>query len=101
MRCDITDIRRAEETLKRSREQLEATVEERTRALHRSNEDLQQFAHVASHDLKEPIRKIMLFASRLSNECSGQMDDKGLRFLHTIQRSATRLNSQKLKADRI
>jgi PAS domain-containing protein len=36
---------------------LESKVEERTAALLRSNDDLQQFAHVASHDLKEPVLK--------------------------------------------
>ncbi|MES2628023.1 MAG: PAS domain-containing protein, partial [Bacteroidota bacterium] len=44
---------------------LEHQVNERTRELQRSNEDLQQFAHVASHDLKEPVRKIKTFTNRL------------------------------------
>ncbi len=46
-------------------EKLEALVADRTKELQRSNADLQQFAHVASHDLKEPIRKIKTFAGRL------------------------------------
>ena len=40
-------------------------MNERTKELQRSNEDLQQFAHVASHDLKEPVRKVKTFTNRL------------------------------------
>lgn len=48
--------------------QLEAEVEERTRELLRSNEDLLHFTKVASHDLREPVRKIETFIRRLMNE---------------------------------
>ncbi len=88
---DITEIRLVEEALKRSREQLEALVEERTRALHRSNEDLQQFAHVASHDLKEPIRKMMLFINRLRSECTDQLNEKGMGFINSMERASIRM----------
>ncbi|KAA2243331.1 PAS domain-containing protein [Chitinophaga agrisoli] len=88
---DITEIRLVEEALKRSREELEALVEERTRALHRSNEDLQQFAHVASHDLKEPVRKMKLFANLLRSECNGQLNEKGVGFINSMERAATRM----------
>lgn len=44
---------------------LEKLVAERTQEHAQSNEDLQQFAHVASHDLKEPIRKIKTFCTFL------------------------------------
>lgn len=49
-------------------ETLEQQVKERTQELQRSNDDLQQFAHVASHDLKEPVRKIKMFVSRLEEK---------------------------------
>ena len=57
--------------------------------LYRSNEDLQQFAHVASHDLKEPVRKIMTFANRLKYEYSENLPDKAQTYLTKID-SATR-----------
>ncbi|GAA0551520.1 sensor histidine kinase [Chitinophaga japonensis] len=88
---DITDIRRAEEALQRSREQLEAQVKERTQALHRSNEDLQQFAHVASHDMKEPVRKVLVFANLVKEECQQQLSGKGMRYLDKVLDSARRI----------
>ncbi|SEW53313.1 PAS domain-containing sensor histidine kinase [Chitinophaga arvensicola] len=90
---DITEIRLAEEALRRSREELEVLVEDRTRALHRSNEDLRQFAHVSSHDMKEPVRKIVLFAGLLTDECGHQLDTKSARYLAKISDSAKRIYS--------
>ncbi len=72
-------------------EKLEATVAERTKELQRSNEDLQQFAHVASHDLKEPVRKVKTFANRL--EKHGKLDETGSRFLDRIQSASDRMYS--------
>jgi light-regulated signal transduction histidine kinase (bacteriophytochrome) len=48
--------------------ELEQVVAERTKELRRSNDDLQQFAHVASHDLKEPVRKTGIFSDRLRTQ---------------------------------
>ncbi|RYZ62811.1 MAG: PAS domain S-box protein, partial [Chitinophagaceae bacterium] len=88
---NITERKRAEEAQRRFSEELEKTVQARTVELQRSNEDLERFAHVASHDLKEPVRKmrtaIDLFRSRYSPK---QDDDKFL--LDLLARSAGRLN---------
>jgi signal transduction histidine kinase len=54
---DVTAIKRIEEELKNK------TIE-----LEKSNESLQQFAAIASHDLKEPLRKISLFGFKVLNE---------------------------------
>ncbi len=65
---DIHEQKLAEALLRHSEERLEFLVKKRTEQLERSNEDLQQFAHVASHDLKEPIRKIKIFSNLLQDE---------------------------------
>jgi PAS domain S-box-containing protein len=72
-------------------EKLEHVVDERTKELQRSNEDLQQFAHVASHDLKEPVRKVKTFVSRLEQHLDGKLDETGRRFTERIHSAANRM----------
>lgn len=69
--------------------ELEQKVEERTKALTvvnnellRSNKDLEQFAYVASHDLKEPLRMISSFVQILERKYSAKIDDKGREYIH-------------------
>ncbi|WP_207509901.1 ATP-binding protein [Telluribacter humicola] len=71
----------------------EIKLEEVNRELQRSNEDLQQFAHVASHDLKEPVRKIMLFSNRLKTEFGKVLPEKGQLYLSKVESSAIRMYS--------
>jgi signal transduction histidine kinase len=73
--------------------QLEAIVDERTKELQRSNEDLQQFAHVASHDLKEPVRKIRTFGLLLKNELSSTLNENSRLFTEKILESASRMST--------
>ena len=80
--------------------QLESRVSERTNelnnvnaALQSSNDTLEQFAHVASHDLKEPVRKIKIFTSRLQDETGHLLNEKGKTYLHKIQSSAERMST--------
>jgi light-regulated signal transduction histidine kinase (bacteriophytochrome) len=72
---------------------LENIVKERTMQLHRSNEDLQQFAHVASHDLKEPVRKIKTFSLKLQEEYQNLLADRGNTFINKIIQSTDRIYS--------
>ncbi len=73
-------------------EKLEAMVKQRTAELQSSNEDLQQFAHVASHDLKEPVRKIKIFSGMLEKDPDSHFSEKGKMFLSKIQSAANRMS---------
>lgn len=72
---------------------LEKVVKERTHELQRSNDDLLQFAHVASHDLKEPVRKVKIFADRLEKEFGSNMPEKASVYLNKIYSATDRMNS--------
>jgi len=72
-------------------EKLENLVTARTKELERSNEDLQQFAHVASHDLKEPVRKIRTYGSRLQKDFNSLLPDQGKIYLEKMVNAAERI----------
>jgi light-regulated signal transduction histidine kinase (bacteriophytochrome) len=57
-------------------EQSKEKLKESTEALVRSNQDLEQFAFVASHDLKEPLKVISGFAQLLQNKYKGKVLDQ-------------------------
>jgi light-regulated signal transduction histidine kinase (bacteriophytochrome) len=100
MATDITEQvmarKKIEESERRYRElssELEAIVEKRTRELKRSNDDLQQFAHVASHDLREPVRKFRTFINRLKDEYGEHLPDKGKNYLNKMEQASERMSS--------
>ena len=66
-------------------------LREANRQLRQSNQDLQQFAHVASHDLKEPVRKIRLFSGRLQDDFNEVLGEKGRTFVTKIADSTERM----------
>jgi PAS domain S-box-containing protein len=62
-------------------------------ALIQSNDDLKQFAHVASHDLKEPVRKIQTFSHRMHDEFTDDLAPRAQIYLEKIIKSAERMAS--------
>lgn len=75
-------------TIHRYREQLETANQE----LKRSNESLQQFAYVASHDLQEPLRKIMAFGNILTDVHRPNLGAGGADLVDRMQQSAKRMS---------
>lgn len=58
-----------------------------------SNSELEKFAYIASHDLREPIRSIVGFAQILQKRLAAKLDDDESEFVNTIIDSAQRMNS--------
>lgn len=78
-------------------EELERKVKERTHSLEVSNSELEQFAHVSSHDLQEPLRKIRTFADLLKVNVYADIDDDYKIYLDKISTTAERMSAS-LKA---
>lgn len=74
-------------------ENLEQLVKERTHELQRSNDDLLQFAHVASHDLREPVRKVKIFTNRLEKEFGTEIPEAASLYLKKIYGATDRMNN--------
>ncbi len=69
-------------------------ITERKRAeddVRRSNEDLQQFAYAASHDLQEPLRTVRSFAQLVVRKYEPVLDEEGRKFLEYLQSGAERM----------
>ena len=79
----------AYEKLEAAQGELEKTAAE----LRRSNQELEQFAYVASHDLQEPLRKIASFCNLLETRYADQLDDRGNTYLHYIVDGAMRMQA--------
>ncbi len=68
-------------------------LEEKIETLNRSNNELEQYAYVASHDLQEPLRKIIAFSDRLIHRHKDSIDQDTLSILEKIDKSAIRMQS--------
>lgn len=68
-------------------------LEQYIKELNRSNRELQQFAFIASHDLQEPVRKLLFYSDYLLNKYSDGMDEKGRNYLANIQSSSARMRN--------
>jgi len=88
---DIGERKKAEEQIRLLNANLEERVLERTEELMRSNEELQQFAYVASHDLQEPLRTVSIYTQLLAKRFAGQLPGDGDQFIHFIVENAERM----------
>ena len=86
---NITERKKSEKTAQQQAAELNAANIE----LKRSNESLQQFAHIASHDLQEPLRRIQSFSDLLQSQFADSLSDGEKDMVRRIQKSAGRMQS--------
>ncbi len=91
-------VREAAEQLKTFNETLEAKVTARTAQLEavanelaQSNRELEEFAHVASHDLQEPLRMVRSFAGLLKRDMADELDERRRQYLDYLMDGADRM----------
>ncbi|MEJ2690779.1 MAG: ATP-binding protein [Deltaproteobacteria bacterium] len=73
------------------RQQTEEELLDTTNRLRESNAELEQFAQIASHDMKEPLMLITAFAERLEKNCGDMIDSRGREYVKRIRKASSRL----------
>jgi PAS domain S-box-containing protein len=86
---DIHELKMAQVALRASEQRLLESAEQ----LQRSNRELQDFAYVASHDLQEPLRKIIVFGERLKEKAADRLEPENLDYLQRMQKAASRMQT--------
>ena len=87
------NLRAAHDRLRLANESLEARVAERTAELCRSNEELEQFAYVASHDLQEPLRMVSNYTQLLARRYRNKIDADADEYIEYAVDGARRMRS--------
>ncbi|MGB7445284.1 MAG: PAS domain-containing protein [Coleofasciculaceae cyanobacterium] len=98
---DITKLKQVQESLSQANEQLEQRVQTRTEELVKSNAkllrtnaELENFAYIAAHDLREPLRRIKCYTEWLVDSYSQKLDAKADCYINYIADGALRLQAQ-------
>ena len=87
MTKDVTERKKEEAILK----QLNQELIKKAKELEQSNQELEQFAYIASHDLQEPLRMITGFLGILDKKYSSVLDEKGKQYMYFVVDGATRM----------
>jgi signal transduction histidine kinase len=86
---EITELKQSEQALRINEEKLRRSGAQ----LELSNRELQDFAYVASHDLQEPLRKIVVFGERLKEKCAETLAAEPRDFIERMQKAASRMQT--------
>lgn len=81
------NLEERESSLAKAGADLERKVEE----LKRSNQELEQFAYVASHDIQEPLRKIKAFSDLIERDYGNSLPDQAQDYIARMRKAAERL----------
>lgn len=81
------------EDLRDARQRLEERVAERTVELQSRNEELEQFAYIASHDLQEPLRTVAGYLQLIEQRYAARLDQDGLEFIAFAVEGAHRMQA--------
>lgn len=90
---DIHAQKVMEQTLRDNKELQETKLllEEKVKELNRSNQELEQFAYAASHDLQEPLRKIVYYGDYLNRRYGEQIDERGKLYFSNMMGASQRM----------
>jgi PAS domain S-box-containing protein len=69
----------------------QAELQQKIVELNRSNYELEKFAHLASHDLQEPLRKMFFYSDSLLRKYSSKLDESGLKAIESMRAAAGRM----------
>jgi light-regulated signal transduction histidine kinase (bacteriophytochrome) len=86
------ELRQQLDACQRKVAELERRLVENTAAMRQSNEDLRQFAYVASHDFREPLRAIVSYTQLIERRYGKDLDEPAHEFMRQVISSANRLS---------
>ena len=86
---DNFELKQIQVQLQENQLQLENSIGE----LNRSNQELEQFAFIASHDLQEPVRKLLFYSDSLQKKYADLIDETAKTYLKNMQASAVRMRT--------